>query len=567
MSDSVLSRGELLAGKYEITASLSSGGRFGVFLAHHIRVGWPVALKILQPDAAEDQELADQVESQFEFVSHQVHPNLVRIYDVGTTSTGQPFAAMAYLESISLAQWARVLRKQGRPTPTRDWLEMVRQIALGLTALHQAGITHHDLNPDNVLVLQDSTPVIVGLGLPAGIPDQASQITDIAVGPYTAPEVRAGASPDVRSNIYSLGAMLYELLSPGTQEGLRWQPDSGEPAPMESVREDLSAETALVVNACLQQDPDQRPQSMEEVITGLEKALAAESVGVFGRITEMWFAANLDALLAEHRQYVLAALPILFLIIFGLVYLLLRAAGNPIEEMFSEPTVSFSMGATVSARATRANRLSGNPVQLLEPEDEALLEAGSELSFNWCWSETPLEQEEFAIFVRTEDDERRLEQPAKRIDALCYETLVDSDEFEGESELAWQIKLTDRETGEDVAVSEWRTFLLLAPGQTVTATPTEGPSPTNTPTATYTPSPTDTATATYTPSPTPSQTPTSTPTATPLPATATPTATNTPLPPTPPPPTSAPRPTSAPPPTPEPPTATPRPPDPTPTPP
>ncbi len=561
MSEGVLSRGEPLAGKYLVADSISCGSWFEVLLAHHVRVGWPVALKILQPDAAEDQELADQVEAQFEFVSQQIHPNLVRIYDVGKTSTGQPFAAMAYLENISLDQWARVLGKSDRPTPTRDLLVMVRQMALGLAELHNAGIVHHGLEPDNVLVRQDSTPVIVGLGLPATVPAHVSQETDNEIVPYIAPEVRAGASPDTRSNIYSLGVMLYELLSLNSREELGWQPDLGELAPLESIREDLSVETVSVVNACLRQDPDQRLQSMEEVIAGLDKALAAESVGIFGPIIDTWNATNLKALFAEHRRYVLAALPLLFLVIFGLAYVLLRPAGNPFEQMFREPTVSFSMGATVSARATSANRISGQPIELLEPADGAVFETGSELLFHWCWTETPLEQEEFAIFLRTEDGERRLEEAVVRVDTPCYEVLIDSDELEGESELAWQTKLIDRETEENVTTSEWRTFFILAPGQMVTATPTQGPSPTNTATATYTPSPTNTATATRTPSPTPSQTPTSTPTATPLPATATPTATNTPLPPTPLPPTSAP------PPPPKPPTATPRPPDPTPTPP
>ncbi|MFN2221442.1 MAG: hypothetical protein ACK2UH_02745, partial [Candidatus Promineifilaceae bacterium] len=100
MSDSEFLRGEPLAGKYEVAASVSRGSHFNVYLAYHTRFGWPVALKVLRAASASDEQLAQHVLDEFELVSRQAHPNLVPIYEVGRTSAGLPFAAMAYLERV-----------------------------------------------------------------------------------------------------------------------------------------------------------------------------------------------------------------------------------------------------------------------------------------------------------------------------------------------------------------------------------------------------------------------------------------------------------------------------------
>ena len=555
MSDSDLLHGEPLAGKYEVAASISRGSSFNVLLAYHTRFGWPVALKVLQADLAEDDELASQVQSELEIVSKQAHPNLVPIYEVSRTGAGQPYAAMAYLEGNTLAHWTGELSKRVGPIPTRELLSLARQIALGVATLHHAGINHPDLNPGNILVGQDSTPVVVGLGMPADIPDRVSQTSGVEVVQYRAPEVRSGAAPDPQSNIYSLGVMLYELLNLNAEEERRWPGGTAPPMPLERVRDDLSAETALVVNTCLKRDTDERYQSMEEVVRGLDEALAAESEGAVGRIIDTWTVSSLGALYDRHRRIFLTALPILLLAIIALVVLLSRPADGLDEDTLGEPADSLPASTAAGGAETETRRgVEGQP-ELLEPSEAAAYGPGDELLFRWCWSEQPREQERFAVYVKIGDAERRLRQPAERLDVFCYEALINSDSFPEEGgEFAWRIRLTDQETGVVIVSSEWRTLIIVPPEPTATPTPTQTPTPTPTDTPTATSSPTPTPTAT------PTMTPTATSTATPLPPTQTPTVpppppTDTPLPPPPPQPTSRP------------PTATPVPPKPTPTPP
>ncbi len=555
MSESDLLHGEPLAGKYEVAASISRGKSFNVLLAYHTRFGWPVALKVLQADLAEDEELASLVQAELETVSKQAHPNLVPIYEVGRTGVEQPFAAMAYLEGNTLAHWTGELKKRVGPVSTRELLGLARQIALGMATLHQAGINHPDLNPGNILVGQDATPVVVGLGMPADVPGEASRATDVDILQYRAPEVRSGASPDPRSNIYSLGVMLYELLSLNSDAERRWPGGTAPPMPMERVREDLSAETALVVNTCLKRDSDERYQSMEEVISGLDEALAAESDGAVGRIVGTWAVLPSRALFAKHRRVILTALPVLLLAIIALVFLISRPAGSLEDDALGDSAEPNPQGTAAGELAAQTRSGSVGQPELLEPEADAAYEPGDEVLFRWCWSEQPREQERFTVYVMIGEDEQPLDQPVERVDVFCYEALVDSGEFGDEGgEFAWRIKLSDQETAEVVIVSEWRTLIVVAPEPTATTTPTQTPSPTptNTPTASATPSPSPT------PSATPTMTPTATSTATPLPPTPTPTvppptATDTPLPP------PTPRPPTPPPPTPPPPTPKPTP--------
>lgn len=555
MSDSDLLHGEPLAGKYEVSASISRGRKFNVLLAYHARFGWPIALKVLQADLAMDEKLAEQVHSELETVSKQAHPNLVPIYEVARTGAGQPFAAMAYLEGTTLAHWTGELKKRVGPPSTRELLNLARQIALGMATLHNAGISHPDLNPGNVIVRQDSRPVVVGLGIPAELSEAVSQTEDEEILQYRAPEVRLGKAPDRRSNVYSLGVMLYELLSLSSQEERQWSGGAAAPMPLESVRDDLSTETTLVVNTCLQRDADERYQSMEEVIAGLDEALATESDVGISRIVGMWSALSLGDLYPQHRRLMIAGIPVLLLAVIALVLLFSRPAEGLEDDTLGGTVNPIGQTTADGGLATRTRTLSENLPELLAPEKDAAIEPGDELLFRWCWSEQPREQEEFAVFIMIDDDERPLSQPAERVDVLCYETLVDVDDFASQSgEIAWRIKLSDQETGEVLVVSEWRTLILVVSEPTPTQTPTETPSPTPTNTATVTPSPSPTPTAT------PTMTPTATSTATPLPATPTPTvprptATNTPQPPRPKPPTR------------KPPTATPVPPEPTPTPP
>ncbi|MGD8857547.1 MAG: serine/threonine-protein kinase [Chloroflexota bacterium] len=540
MSDSEFLRGEPLAGKYEVAASISRGSHFNVYLAYHTRFGWPVALKVLRAASASDEQLAQHVLDEFELVSRQAHPNLVPIYEVGRTSSGLPFAAMAYLEGGTLAQWTQSLRQQSGPVSVRQILKIARQIALGAATLHQANIVHPELTPDNILMSQGAMPVLAGLGLPATAHDPIAEQSTVRLAQYRAPEVRSGEAPDPRSNIYSLGIMLYELLNVDAPADRRWPGGMAPPMLLERVREDLSADTTTLVNRCLKKDPDERFQSMESVVAALDEAIAAESDGGIAALTDSWRLPPVGAWLTGHRRPVLAAASTLLLLVVVIALISLWPAGGDSDEAQDQSTTALPVTTAAVERGT-PTRDSGQ-IELLEPAENAVLISDAEINVRWCWSEQPLEQEEFAVFIMRQEEERRLTIPVERVDVFCYEATLTNDDVSGQpGDLSWQVRVMDNSTGNAIVSSEWRSLTIESP-PTATATHTPTLAPTNTPTTTptATPLPTDTPTATPTPTATATQTPTATPTATATPTPPPPPPTTAPRPPTPPPPTATP---------------------------
>ncbi|MGD8585923.1 MAG: serine/threonine-protein kinase, partial [Chloroflexota bacterium] len=392
MSDSEFLRGEPLAGKYEVAASISRGSHFNVYLAYHTRFGWPVALKVLRAASASDEQLAQHVLDQLELVSKQTHPNLVPIYEVDRTSSGLPFAAMAYLEGGTLAQWTQSLRQQSGPVSVRQILKIARQIALGAATLHQANIVHPELMPDNILMSQGAMPVLAGLGLPATAHDPIAEQSTVRLAQYRAPEVRSGEAPDPRSNIYSLGIMLYELLNVDAPADRRWPGGMAPPMLLERVREDLSADTTTLVNRCLKKDPDERFQSMESVVAALDEAIAAESDGGIAALTDSWRLPPVGAWLTGHRRPVLAAASTLLLLVVVIALISLWPAGGDSDEAQGQSTRALPVTTAAVERGT-PTRDSGQ-IELLEPAENAVLISDAEINVRWCWSEQPLEQEE-----------------------------------------------------------------------------------------------------------------------------------------------------------------------------
>jgi serine/threonine-protein kinase len=551
MSDSELLHDEPLAQDYELAASLSRGNHFSVFLAYHRRSGQSVALKILRAAPAADDQLVQQVHQQFELVSSLKHRNLIPIHEVGLTSSGQPFATMPYLEGGTLAQWTQAARRQANPPSAWQILKLARHIALGAATLHQARIVHPELMPDNILMNRGSTPVLVGLGLPATSHDPIAEQSSVGLAQYRAPEVRSGQAPDTRSNIYSLGIMLYELLNVDAPEDHRWPGGMAPPLPLEEVRNDLSPETAAVVNQCLRREAGERYQSMESVIAGLDQAIAAESAGPIASLAESWRLSSSRAWLTGRKRTLLALVSALVMLIVCMALILLRPEGRGPDELPGQST-RVAPVTSVPIEQPMPTPEDGQ-IELLGPADNALIAPGDETAVRWCWSEQPLEQARFAIFIMSQGDERRLEIPIEQVDTFCYQTILAGAELATEpDQLAWQIRVIDGSDERVITRSEWRTLIVevvttptatatLVPSDTPTNTPTATPSPTPTETPTVTPTqtatPRPTATVTLPPSPTPTSVPTSPP---PVATSPPPTATSVPPTATSPPPTATP---------------------------
>ncbi len=269
-------------GPYEIQSQIGAGGMGEVYRARDSRLGREVAIKILPESFATDAERLRRFEQESQAVAALNHPNILAIYDVGTRD-GAPYLVSELLEGESL----RTILEKG-PIPQRKAIEYAVQIANGLAAAHDKGIVHRDLKPDNLYVCRDGRVKILDFGLAKmaaketpGV-DGATMTQHTAAGvvmgtaSYMAPEQVRGGQVDARTDMFSFGVVLYEMLS-----GKRaFQRDSAPETMTAILKEDVPelTDTKLpvapalerIVRRCLEKSPEQRFQSAKDLAFALE---------------------------------------------------------------------------------------------------------------------------------------------------------------------------------------------------------------------------------------------------------------------------------------------------------
>ena len=194
-----------------VIASSRSSGKGGmgeVYRADDLTLGQPVALKFAPDEAARDQGLLERFKNEVRIARRVSHPNVCRVYDVGDME-GHTFFTMEYVDGEDLAS---LLRRIGR-LPEDKALDIARQLCAGLAAAHTKGVLHRDLKPANIMLDGRGQVVVTDFGL-AGVADQI-QGADVRSGTpaYMAPEQLAGKEVSTRSDIYSLGLVLYEVFT------------------------------------------------------------------------------------------------------------------------------------------------------------------------------------------------------------------------------------------------------------------------------------------------------------------------------------------------------------------
>src|ERR1035437_5873099 len=200
--------GRLVASRYRIIALLGKGGMGEVYRADDLTLGQPVALKFLPDEAARDESLVERFKNEVRIARRVSHPNVCRVYDVGDME-GHTFFTMEYVDGEDLAS---LLRRIGR-LPEDKALDIARQLCAGLAAAHTKGVLHRDLKPANIMLDGRGQVVITDFGL-AALTDQVPGAEVRSGTPaYMAPEQLAGKEVSTRSDIYSLGLVLYEVFT------------------------------------------------------------------------------------------------------------------------------------------------------------------------------------------------------------------------------------------------------------------------------------------------------------------------------------------------------------------
>lgn len=265
--------GRILDGRYEILERIGSGGMSVVYKALCHRLNRYDAIKILRDDLSADGESRERFQAESQAIAMLSHPNIVSVYDVGHLDDME-YIVMELVDGITLKQY---MQKKGALS-WKETLHFSIQIAKALAHAHEKGIIHRDIKPQNIMLLKDGTIKVADFGI-AELQSSLSGSSDQAVGSvhYMAPEQAKGAVADARSDIYSLGVVMYEMLTGAlpytgdTPEEIAIKHINGNPVSPHELAEDVPVKLEEITLRAMSSDLQSRYQSADEMLADLEE--------------------------------------------------------------------------------------------------------------------------------------------------------------------------------------------------------------------------------------------------------------------------------------------------------
>jgi len=442
-------------GNYEIESHIAARKASDLFLARDVKLERLVFLEVLRTTAEEDENLAARFRRRMETVSQLKEPSIAVVSDLDITDDGFPYAVIDYFPGKTLADRLAELNRTQGPMPVIEALELAKQLAQALGVAHAAGLIHHDLRPENIMLREDGAPVLIDLGLPIvldpaapGVNGAASEMLD-----YASPEELEGKGITRRSNIYSFGVILYELLSghrpnlPVLPFDIFPQANMPKEEPLEEARPGLAGETYRLVRNCLWRQEWSRFETADELITAIETAIFAEQ--------ELPKASTWTP--KPNRSF-LVIIPVALLVLGLLGFLILRNARSGQAEAEDTPAVETTPGDVAGAATT-------DPGVTPSPTTTATIELSTEsagevaipalspgpgreftvedtINFDWYWPALPEPGQHFALYLIDGDQEYDLGSLTEPNNGISYRLTVDAADIPvtGE-ELGWQVRL------------------------------------------------------------------------------------------------------------------------------
>ncbi|MDV5146947.1 Stk1 family PASTA domain-containing Ser/Thr kinase [Streptomyces sp. SBC-4] len=276
-----------LGGRYELGSVLGRGGMAEVYIAQDTRLGRTVAVKTLRADLARDPSFQARFRREAQSAASLNHPAIVAVYDTGEDYVDQvsiPYIVMEYVDGSTL----RELLHSGRKLLPERTLEMTVGILQALEYSHRAGIVHRDIKPANVMLTRTGQVKVMDFGIARAMGDAGMTMTQtaavIGTAQYLSPEQAKGEQVDARSDLYSAGCLLYELLTVrppfigDSPVAVAYQHVREEPQPPSNFDPEITPSMDAIVLKALVKDPDYRYQSADEMRADIEACLDGQPV-------------------------------------------------------------------------------------------------------------------------------------------------------------------------------------------------------------------------------------------------------------------------------------------------
>jgi eukaryotic-like serine/threonine-protein kinase len=329
--------GTVLSGRYRLEAKLGSGGMSTVYLARDATLDRPVAVKVMHREMSEQPDQLERFRREAKAVAKLSHPNIVSVIDAGEDG-GHPYIVFEYVEGENLKQRIRRLG----PLDPQEALAYAIEVGRGLKVAHGRKLVHRDVKPQNVLIDSEGRAKVTDFGIARQLEQQGVTDTGRVLGTtdYVAPEQAMGQGVDERSDLYSLGVVLYEMLtgdvpfSADTQVGVAMKHVNEDLPDVQRRRPEISAATALTIERSTSKDLAKRYQDIGEMIDDLQTALeveAARAGGSEGEATTVLKAVRPSRRLLRGRSWrrpLLGVLGVLLLAAGAIVAVALISSGD-----------------------------------------------------------------------------------------------------------------------------------------------------------------------------------------------------------------------------------------------
>lgn len=265
--------GKKLDGRYLIESLIGVGGMANVYKGRDVRTGNQIAVKVLKEEFLDNEELVRRFKNESKAISILNHPNIVKVYDVSVTDQLQ-YIVMEYIDGITLKEY---LKQRNSALTWKEVVHFATQVLSALDHAHSKGIVHRDVKPQNIMLQADGSIKMMDFGIARFSRAQSQTVSDKAIGSvhYISPEQAKGDHTDARTDIYSVGVMMYEMLSgklpfDGTGAvSIAIMQISEKPKPLAEVAPNIPVGLRQITEKAMEKDPADRYQSAQEMLDAI----------------------------------------------------------------------------------------------------------------------------------------------------------------------------------------------------------------------------------------------------------------------------------------------------------